>query len=120
MGRPNRTAEALAGLAQVALAQGDLLGALAQVEAILTHLDNGGTFDGVDEALRIPLICYRVLAAAHDPRATGVLQMAHTAFQERMSKLPDESARRMFLQNVPWHREIVAAWAAAQALHGAA
>jgi adenylate cyclase len=109
--RPNRATEALAGLARVALAQGDLASALVRIEAIVSHLDNGGTLDNADEALRVLLTCYQVLAAAHDPRATAVLETAHATLQARMAKLPDEATRRMFLQNVPWHREIVAAWA---------
>jgi hypothetical protein len=29
------------------------------------------------------------------------------------AKIPDEMMRRMFLENVPWHRAIAAAWAEA-------
>jgi tetratricopeptide (TPR) repeat protein len=103
--------EPLAGLARVALASGDLAQALEHVGAILAYLEDGGTVDGTLEPLQIYLTCYQVLYAAGDPRAERVLTTAHTLLQERAAKLPDESTRRMFLQNVPYHREIVAAWA---------
>jgi hypothetical protein len=38
--------------------------------------------------------------------------------QERAAKLPDERTRRMFLQNVPYHRELAAAWAETQRQRG--
>jgi hypothetical protein len=36
--------------------------------------------------------------------------MAYQALQERAATIPYESTRRMFLHNVPYHREIVATW----------
>jgi hypothetical protein len=51
-----------------------------------------------------------VLAAAGDERAASVLETAHATLQEQAAKIPDETMRRSFLENVPYHREIVAAW----------
>jgi hypothetical protein len=53
-----------------------------------------------------------VLQANGDPRASDVLAAAHARLQARAAAIPDAEARRMFLHNVPWHRELVAAWAA--------
>ena len=97
--------EARAGLARVALNSGDLGGALAHVETILAHLE-GQAFGGADEPLRIFLTCYRVLRAAADPRADGILRMAFELLHTRAAKLADESLRRTFLEQVPYHREI--------------
>jgi predicted ATPase len=97
--------EAGAGLARVALECGDLGEALAHVEAIVEHLKDR-TFGGADEPLRIFLTCYRVLRAAADPRADGVLSMGFELLHARAAKLADESSRRMFLEYVPYHREI--------------
>jgi hypothetical protein len=102
--------EPMAGLARVALADGDIAQALAHVESILTYLEGGGTLNGTLEPLRIYLTCYQVLRAAGDPRAERVLTTAYALLQERAAKLPNEPTRLMFLQNVPYHREIVAAW----------
>ncbi len=83
---------------------------MVQVEEILAYLDAGGNFDGTEQPLRIYLTCYQVLQAAGDSRAVRVLQIAHAVLQEQAARIPDESTRRSFLENVPWHREIVAAW----------
>jgi predicted ATPase/class 3 adenylate cyclase len=104
--------EARAGLARVALDCGDLGGALAHVETILAHLEDQ-TFGGADESLRIFLTCYRILRAAADPRADSILSMAFELMHARAAKLADESLRRTFLEQVPYHREIGAEQTAA-------
>jgi hypothetical protein len=114
IGRPNKVTEPLAGLARVALASGDIAGASRHVESILSHLLTR-TLEGTDEPLRVYLTCYHVLQAAGDPRADGILSTAYTLLHEQAGKITDETMRRSFLENVPYHREIVAAWAAAQA-----
>ncbi len=101
--------EPLAGLARLALAQGDLTQAQAQAEEILDHLETH-TPTGVDEPFQLYLTCYRVLEAAQDPRAPDVLQAAHRLLQERATKAGNEDMRRSFLENVPAHRELVAAF----------
>jgi class 3 adenylate cyclase/tetratricopeptide (TPR) repeat protein len=113
LGMPNVATESVAGLARIALSNGDVAAALAHVESILAHLDRGGTLDGADEPLRVRLTCYRVLDAAGDARAAGILTGAYTALQQQVARLPDATAR-MFLEAAPHHREIVAAWAAHQ------
>ena len=46
-----------------------------------------------------------------------MLEAAYSRLQEQATKITDEAMRRSFLHNVPYHREIVAAWAEA---HGEA
>jgi hypothetical protein len=110
--QPQEATEALAGFARVAFAQGDIAEACRHVEAILSHLGRGGTFEGTYEPLRIYLTCYRVLQAAGDPRAVAILELAHTTLREQAATIPDQVMRRSFLEQVPYHREIVAEWAA--------
>ncbi|HEY3232977.1 MAG TPA: tetratricopeptide repeat protein [Roseiflexaceae bacterium] len=114
LGQLHRVPALGAGLARVGLAQGDLAGALAHVEAILAYQAAGGALARDDYPLRVALICVQVLQAAGDVRATGVLAAAHATLQEQAARMPDEAVRRMFLYNVPWHRAIVTAWAAGQ------
>jgi predicted ATPase/class 3 adenylate cyclase len=109
--RRQQVLDPVAGLARVALAQGDLPAALEQVELILAHIAAGGTFDGTEEPLRLPLTCFQVLRAAGDPRAAEVLASAHAELQKQAERISDPAARRSFLQNVPHNREIMAAWA---------
>jgi len=115
LGRRDAAGEPQTALARVALAAGDCTGALAAIAPTLTCLAEGGTFDGADEGLRIDLTCYHVLEANGDPRAGDVLAAAHTRLQSGAAAISDAEARQMFLENVPWHRELVTAWAATQA-----
>jgi tetratricopeptide (TPR) repeat protein len=109
-GRADAAVEALAGLARLALGQGDIAEALAQVEPILIRLAQGDA-EPSEEILRVDLTCYQVLRAANDPRAASVLEAAYAKLQEQAAKITDEAMRRSFLENVPYHHAIVAAWA---------
>lgn len=108
--QPNLEAEPRAGLARLAMASGALTAARAQVEAILEHLEAGGTLDGTEEPLRVYLTCYQVLAAAKDARAKVVLETAYRQLQEQAEKLTDPQVRRRYLEEVKHHGEIVEAW----------
>jgi tetratricopeptide (TPR) repeat protein len=105
LGEHTLAMEPLAGLARVALAQGGA--SLAQVEEILSCLQDSPSLDGTDEPFRIYLTCYRVLRAADDPRAEQILNAAYQLIQERTKKIEDQALRRSYLENVPYHREIV-------------
>ena len=112
--QPNLAMESLAGLARVALAQGDPMQAQAHVEEILSHLETGApstgsghALDGATAPFQIYLTCCRVLKANHAPRAQEILATACGLLQERAAKITDEEMRRSFLENVAAHREIV-------------
>jgi tetratricopeptide (TPR) repeat protein len=102
----NAPMEALAGLARVALAQGDPALALAHVEKILDHLVTG-TLDGTFEPFRIYLTCVQVLEAVDDDRAGEVRHTAQRLLHERATTIEDEKLRRSFLENVPAHRALL-------------
>ena len=114
LGLPWFTMESLAGLACTELAQGELGSAHARVAEVLAFLDNGGCLLGDHKPFWIYVTCYQVLVAAADPRAAEILIRAHTELQEWAARIPDEVTRRSFLDNVPWHWEIVRLWEAAQ------
>ncbi len=120
-----------ASLARLALAQGDMASALRAVESLLqqarTEPASNGTdaadaadgtaldaihFEGAEWPRLIELTLHRVYAAAGDPRATAWLQRAHRALQAQADAITDAALRRMFLTNIPQHRDIVARWAA--------
>jgi tetratricopeptide (TPR) repeat protein len=103
------TNDARAGLARVAMRQGDLKVAMTQVEAILDFLESRA-LDGAMEPLRVLLTCYRVLDAADDLRADGILETAHSLLMERAGTIQDETLRLSYLDNVEAHREIRYAW----------
>jgi Tfp pilus assembly protein PilF len=117
LGQAHLATEPLAGLARVALAQGDLAGAKTCVDEILSHLEKGTPgsgaghpLDGTDEPLRILLTCYQVLRAFGNSRADEVLAEAYRLLQERAAKIDDKALRRSYLENVRANREILREW----------
>jgi class 3 adenylate cyclase/tetratricopeptide (TPR) repeat protein len=118
LGRLHTAAESRAGLARVALAQGDAVAALSQVETILAFLQSGGRLQGAENTMRIYLTCVQVLMATGDPRTEEFLDTTHSLLQERAANRADEAARRIYLENIPWHREIIALWEAQQGKSG--
>ncbi|CAG0929482.1 Putative HTH-type transcriptional regulator [Thermoflexales bacterium] len=109
LGQPNRAMETRAGLARVALAQGDLVQAQNHVTEILNYLQ-AATLDGTEEPVRIYLTCYLVLNANQDPRAPEILTTAYGFLQKRASRTSSERTHRSFLEQVPSHRELLAEW----------
>nr|WP_316644160.1 adenylate/guanylate cyclase domain-containing protein [uncultured Roseateles sp.] len=112
--RAQQVLDPVSGLARVALAQGRVAEALQQAELILAHLAGGGSLDGTEEPLLLPLTCYQVLLAAGDGRAAQVLVAAHAELQAQAARISDARVREGFLSNVPHNREIVRAWATLQ------
>jgi predicted ATPase/DNA-binding SARP family transcriptional activator len=112
-GKRALAAEPQAGLAHIALAQGDLAGAQAQVEAILPALAEQ-PHSGYNDPFFIYVTCYRVLAANGDSRAAALLQQGYDLLQQGAAALGDDSRDR-FLRGVPAHRSLVAAYAELQA-----
>ena len=109
--------DASTGLARVALAAGDGAAALAAVAALqplLDHAAAGGTLDGTVEPRLIEFTCHQALARAGNPRAADWLARAHTALMAQADAITRHSAdhalRHGFLQNIPFHRDIMAAW----------
>ena len=108
--------DAGAGLARVALDEGDSDAAQRAVEPILAVVAGGGTMDGTECARLIEWTCLRVLVATDDPRANAWGARVHDALQAQAGAIADPVVRQGFLQNIPWHREIVAAWAGRNAV----
>ena len=107
--RPRHAMEALAGLAQVAMARD---GPENYIEQILVYLETetpalGHPLDGTMEPFRIYLTCYQVLIANQDPRAPEILSDAYNLLQKRASNINDDELRDCFLHNVTANREIV-------------
>jgi tetratricopeptide (TPR) repeat protein len=110
LGQQTWLMRSLAALARAFLIQGESAQALTLIEEVLVYLSEGGNLDGVEKSLKIDLTCYQALSVNRDSRATEILQTAHDRLQERAARIPDEKTRCMFLNNIPWHREILAAY----------
>ena len=98
--------DAVAGLARIALAQGDDAKAVGALGTVLAHSAAGGTLDGSVKPRLIELTCYKVLARARDVGAAAWLTRAHDALRAQAATIDDPDLRRGFLQNIPYHREI--------------
>jgi tetratricopeptide (TPR) repeat protein len=104
--------DAAAGLARLAIAQGDAASAIAALHPLLEHVARGGSLDGTYEARRIELTCHQALALAGDGRADDWLSRAHAALMAQGQVLTDPALRQGFLQHIPHHRGILSAWVA--------
>jgi tetratricopeptide (TPR) repeat protein len=109
MRQPGLIMDNLAGLARTEMQRNDLPAALAQVEELLALLAEHGV-DSVDEPVRVYTVCYRVLQAANDPRAAGVLDDAHALLVSRAWRISDEAQRNSYLHNVPANHELLQFW----------
>jgi len=103
----NLCCEPLAGLARIGLLESDLPAAEQNAIKILAHLDQGGALDGIDHPNFVRLICYKVLDALNDPRSSAFLEEMYSSLQEQAARIQDDTLRQSFLNNVPWHQEII-------------
>ncbi len=102
--------EAVAGLARVALEEGDVVRAATRAADVLDFLTSEST-EGTEEPARLYLTCGRVLEALGDRRAPGLYGAAYGLLEEQATGL-DEPQRQAFLQRLPAHRAVAAAWRA--------
>ncbi|MEM7110980.1 MAG: tetratricopeptide repeat protein [Chloroflexota bacterium] len=106
--QPYLAMDSLAGLARVAYARDNFTLAQTHISEILAYQAENPRLDGVEEPVRVLLICYRVLLAVGDvERGTAVLQTAHDLLQERAAKISNAALRQSFLENIAAHREVV-------------
>lgn len=106
--------ETTAGLARVALAQGKFIAALEHVHRVIDHEAATGGRHGAKNAVRVDVVYHLVLASVGDPRATDWSKRAHGQLQSTASRIDNPALRRGFLGNIPEHRAVTTAWAAAQ------
>ncbi|MGB0385339.1 MAG: tetratricopeptide repeat protein [Ardenticatenaceae bacterium] len=115
LGEDKLVIDDLAGLARVAMREGNNKRAYTYVEEILAWIESHGT-EGIEYPLQVYLTCYQVLHATSEgdsdalARADTILTTAHTMLQEQAAKIKDDALRGQFLQNVPFNREIIEAW----------
>ena len=102
--------ESMAGLGQVLWMGGDLDGAREYGEKIYEYVSRDKDLSGTWEPLKIYWICYQILRAANDSRKNDFLKNAVENLQKRAEKITDKAAKERYLDNVPWHREILAEW----------
>ena len=103
--------DAQAGLARVALLQGDLAEAMRHAEALLLHGADSSALQACLARRLVELSAWQVLHHAGDARAPGLLRAAHQSLQDSAGALADPALRQGMLTGVPEHRQLMAAWA---------
>ncbi len=102
--------ENAAGLARLALAQGDLASARAWADELLAYIDQHG-LEHIESPFLVYQTGYRVLLASGETiAARRVLDECYRALMERAGRITDPLLRRSFLERIPEHAEIVHAW----------
>ncbi len=109
LGQLSLAMESLAGSAQVALARGKKAQAKRQVKEILKYLDTD-LLSCSEDPFWVYLTCCRVLHASKDVRTMAFVNTARTLLQEQASKISPETARQVFLNDVPSHRALIVLW----------
>ena len=102
--------EATAAIALTYFAKGDFVNAQKRVDEILDYLTEDGNLEGTWEPLRIYWICIRILKEQGDEHYKELLEDAYKFLQERASRISDKTYRDLYVENVPWHREIMELW----------
>ena len=90
----------------------------AALEDVITYLmvedredvRSNNRIAGTVFGLRNYLLCVQALEAKGDPRAGEVLDQAHSLLEQQAGHIRETAARRSFLENIPWHREILERW----------
>jgi len=99
--------EAEAGLAEVALQEGDTARALVHAEPVLAQHTRDGHLDGTEHPLQLRWVCWRALHAAGDARAAQVLTALRADLEAAAPAEP--GARAEWLASVPYRAAIAAA-----------
>ena len=123
LGEDSLVMDDLAGLARVAMANGNEDEANAYVTEILNWIEEHG-IEGIEYPLQVYLTCYRVLhqtAQGDDEklaRAKTILFTAHEHLQNQAEAIKDEEQRMQYLLHIPFNRAIMAAWQREQKTSG--
>ena len=103
----NAEIESRLGLASLLLARGNPSGAMQEMEAVLRAVNNTGAgLSALEDPGWAYMTCWRVLRTNSDPRAGQIAAMARAWLQAGAAGIEDDTLRRSFLEQIPWHREI--------------
>ena len=106
IGQPDRAIEDLAGLARIALKQGQIALATTQAGEIIDWINTQGISE-LDYPLRIYNTCADILVAVDQKKeAVALLHAAKSLMEDRASKISNENARFTFLEKAPLHHQL--------------
>ncbi len=114
LNQPHHAVEAQAGILRVAYLQKDWDQVEEKITGILKYLEDPTAIYGMENPLRVYLICYEALrdAPAKNNGAPSpvdeILNKAHNMLSARAAKIGDEQTRKCYLEQIAVHREIIA------------
>ncbi len=113
--QPHYLVEDWAGLALVAVRQGDLETAGAYADQLLAAWADNPTFEGADHPMRAFHFTWQVCQALGLAQADDVLGAAAQVMQTYLDNHPDPAAQAVYLQQ-PHHQPLWAAWQEREAI----
>lgn len=102
--------ESLAALAWAHWQADDKSAALATVERVESYLAAGNDFEDSEYGWENGWLCYQILAGLADERAQERLAAVYAGVMAEADKIKDETTRTKIVENIPWHRKIIAAY----------
>lgn len=99
----------LAGLALAALAQGQPAEAGRLAGECLAWIDTHG-LGGMESPAQVYLACFQALQGSDPPRAARALDEGYQHLTQLAAAIDDPQLSRAILEDVPIHRELIAAW----------
>jgi len=99
----------LAGLALAALAQGEPAEARRLAGECLAWIEAHG-LGGMELPAQVYLACFQALQDSDPPRAARALDEGHRHLMQLAGAMDDPQLSRAVLEDVPIHRELIAAW----------
>jgi hypothetical protein len=71
---------------------------------------SGQSAGAIEQPALVYLTVYRVLRAAHDPRAAHTLETGYQQLQADAAHLADPAQRQIFWESTPARRELLLEW----------
>ena len=99
----------LAGLALAALAQGEPAEAGRLAGECLAWIEAHG-LGGMESPAQVYLACFQALQGSDPPRAVQALDQGYQHLMQLAGAIDDPQLSRAVLEDVPIHRELIAAW----------
>jgi tetratricopeptide (TPR) repeat protein len=106
----------LSGLAWIEVQRGHVSAVQEYMEAALPILAAEEAKGDPGTSLLAYLRLWQALVANQDPRAAKIISTAHHYLLDRAAHISDENLRRGFIQDIPWHRQIIEAYQALESM----
>jgi len=102
------------GLARVAMTRGNLMAAMLHILPFVDEIIAKYPLYVAHEPVKVYWTAYQVLQAVEDYRADEILNAGYNLLEMILDSAGNEDKRRSTLENIPAHRDLMAAWNAAQ------